>query len=478
MIDIKQIKNTKRQWKFKSKVEDDIIELELNLLQFSLTNKFEIVADIFKEMNKKVPEFSLWFHNLLKDYIDNDYDENIILKSAPDFVKYSKEYIKIKNVDFSKFVDNKKSTKSSILFEEKDIEVIAITSTALKLSSIFFYESNLKVNDNIQRSLYSVFIKECIDNKTTDKIFQLVKARTYKSSITDRFMWNLIKMSVLETPETNVMSVFNFMMTNLISLLDININPVHYLIRVADDSVRWMFCEVYKEKIVYGETFSGADDIYSSSVNSESFYIYCCNDVIAKASKAGLNILEQEYGIDEDDLLDIKERLDSVNHINPTMKWVILPIASKVLEIPYKYLLTASPKHIILIGVLLYYLGEDIFCKKYPILSNFLKCYPEKPGIIFSKSSYKLRDVDELLSNDIPMFGLNSRKLKFEVISPICGILSASKRYVANVIDGEKINKITYNDLEADATQFYVKLYSNQLQPDFEELKLKLDEIL
>lgn len=477
MIELKKKNNTKRSWKMVVyKGNKKPIELELNLLQFSLPNRFDVVQDLFKDLNKLSPKFSSWMYDTLKSYIDSEYNAELILKEKDKFIQFANEYIDLKEIDFDSFVDPKKSSKSSILFDATDIRSIALASTCLKMSSIFFYDSQLKVPDNIQRSLYNAFISECIENKTTDKIFQLIRARTYKSSITDRFMWNLIKMTVLETPETNVMNVFNFLTTNLISLLDIEVNPVHYLIKVADDSVRWMFCEVYKERIIYGESFGGTDDIFGASVSKESFHIYCCNDVIAKAAKAGLQILKDNYGIDDESFIDLKDRLEQVTYIDPSMRLFTLPIASKVLDIPYRFLLTASPKHIVLIGVLLHHIAEDTLVERYPILSDFLLCYPEKTGFLITKSSYKLRDVDLILKDNTPMFGLNSRKLKFEVISPICGILSASKKNVSSIIDGRKLSKITYADLENDASDFYTKLYGNELTETFEDMKNKLDE--
>jgi hypothetical protein len=479
MIELRKKKNKKRNWKLIiSKSNCDNIELDLDLLQFSLTNRFDVVQSLFKDINKHLPHISDWLSDVINSYIASGYNAELILKESDNMIKYANEYIDHKNIDFDKFVDVKKSSKNSILFDDKDIRAIGLAATCLKLSSIFFYDKTLKVPDNIQKALYSKFIDDAIKLNTTDKIFQLIRARTYKSSITDRFMWNLIKMTTLETPETNVMNVFNFLMTNLISLLDIEVNPVHYLIRVADDSVRWLFCEIYKEKIIYGDFFGGSEDIYGAAVNKESFYIHCCNDVLSKAAKAGLNVLETSYGIKDDDFLDLKDRLDNISFIDPSMKLFNLTVLSKVLEIPYKYLLTASPRHLVLASVLMYHLAEDMLVEKYPVLSEYLMYHPEKTGFVIFKSSYKLRDVDLVLQNQTPIFGLNSRKLKYDIISPICGILSASKKNISCIVDGKTMPKITYLDLERDVTDYYTKLYSNNLNSIFDKIRVRLDQYL
>jgi hypothetical protein len=479
MITLEQIENEKRAWQLKiTKGNRAPIDIKLNLQQFSLTNKYEVVKELFEELNELLPRFNGWYYDLLKEYIDSGYNSEIIKQNALKFKEFASQYVKKKNIDFSSFVDIKKSSKTSILFLEDDMKAIAIASTCLKLYSPFWYDSTLKVPDNVNKEIYNIFLDQCITQDTTDKIFQLIRARTFRSTLTDRYMWELIKLTVLETPETNVMSVFNFLMINLIALLDITVNPVHYLIRIADDSVKWMMKEVYKERIVYGESYGGTEDIFGASVTKESFHIYCCNDVISKCAAAALRILEEEYDLDYDQFMEVKDRLDSVTYLDPTMRLLILPIASKVLEIPYRYLITSPPKHVVLIGVLLYHLAEDTLIKNYPILSEFLMCYPQKTGFLVTKSSYKLRDIDTVMEDDTPIFGLNSRKLKFELISPICGILSASKKNLACILDGLPLSKITYNDLETDGTEFYTKLYSNKLDGSFTQMREKLDNYI
>ncbi len=479
MITLNPVKDAKRSWTLTiDKSNKPQISIDLSLLQFSLTNKYEVVKNLFEELNTLIPKFSNWYYDLMQEYIASDYNSEIIKNNAANFKDFAAQYITKKNINFSSFVDIKKSSKTSILFLEDDMKAIAIASTCLKMYSPFWYDTNLKVPENINKEIYNIFLQECISQDTTDKIFQLIRARTFRSTVTDRYMWELIKLTVLETPETNVMSVFNFLMTNLIALLDVTVNPVHYLIKIADDSVKWMMKEVYKERIVYGESYGSTEDIFGASVTKESFHIYCCNDVISKCAAAALSLLESEYDLDYDQFMDIKDRLDSVTYLDPAMRLLILPLASKVLEIPYRYLVTAPPKHVVLIGVLLYHLAQDSLLNTYPILSEFLMCYPQKTGFLITKSSYKLRDIDTVMEDNTPIFGLNSRKLKFELISPICGILSASKKNLASILDGCQLSKITYNDLEKDATDFYTKFYSNKLDPVFADMREKLDSYI
>jgi hypothetical protein len=82
------------------------------------------------------------------------------------------------------------------------------------------------------------------------------------------------------------------------------------------------------------------------------------------------------------------------------------------------------------------------------------------------------------MQDSTPIFGLNSRKLRFEIISPICGILSASKKNLASILDGYPLSKITYTNLEADGIEFYTNFYSNKLDKTFDKMRLLLDSYI
>lgn len=469
----------KRVWTLSLKKDGcEDIELNIRLGQSSLSNKFEVVSTTMDEFTELIPEFSDWYYDLLKKYIDSKYNSELVRDSAPELIEYAKQYISLKEVDFSSFVNRKKTSSTSILFDEEDIQNIAVTSTCLKVFSIFTYDTTLRVPENINKSIYNSFVSDCIEYGTTDKIFQLIRSRNFRSSTTDRYMWELIKLRTLEDPETSVMSVFNFFMTNLVSLLDVTQNPIYFLVKIVDDSLRWMMKEIYREKVIYDESYTSSEDVHGSFVHKDIFHVYCCNDLISKAAKLGMKLLEEEFEITDTEFIYLKERLDGIKTLDPALRLFTLPIISKVFNVPYNTLKTAPPKHIVLIGSLLYILGKNTLCKDYPVLSEFLLLCPIKSNTVISRSSYKLRDITTILKDDTPLFGIASKKLKYDIISPICGILNASKKNLINIVDGQYINKITYSDLEDDVIKFYTNLYANGLNTTFLTLQKEFDDRL
>lgn len=473
----KKIKNDWVMYFYDKKKDKETEVCELKLLPSSMTNKFYIVANFFEDISNTVPNFAVWYFTMLKNYIDSGYNSEIIYEEVPNFIEFSRKYVQSKNVDFSSFVDYKKVSKTSIVFNEDDIMELVVTSTCLKMYNIFTREETLRVPDNIDKMIYSKFIEKCCEIGTTEKIFQMIKSKTYRSTNTDKYMWDVIRLNVVETPETYTLDVFNFLMNNLLSMLDINSNPVPFFVSVVSDSLRWMMVSVYKERIIYGETFGGSSDIYGTVFSKESLNIYCCNDVIESAAKAGVEILEREYDVSEDRFLDIRRDLDNLNRITPTMRYVILPIASRVLEIPYNYLLTAPPKHIMLIGILLHHCAKDIMDIQYPILTEFLVTHPQDGNSDVFRSSYTFKNLPPILSdNTNKIFGLNnSLEMTFSITSSICGILTACKKDLQSIVTGKKVSKINYSDLEHDVFQFFAKLYSNNLNTMLEKLKDRVD---
>ena len=478
MLKFVQDKKDKRKWAIIELGEDSTFKnqiINLELIPSSLTNKFTIVTNLIEELSETMEEFEPWFKGLIKTYTENAYDSSIIFDNIATFIEISEKYIDSKDIEFSSFSRSDKSSKTSILFTADDIRTIAISSTALKLYAIFAYDLTLKLPENIHKQAYEKLIQSCIDKEITTKIFHLVKSRIYRSSITDRYMWDLIWVSVLETPETYVMTIFNFIMSNIISTIAPERNPIPFIVSIVDDSIRWMMRSVYKDRVLYGEAFGGSDDIYGSSISKDSFQVICCNDVIGKAASIGMDLLENEYKLEQKDYEGIRDRLDSVDLLYPNMKLIILPIVSKVLEIPYKYLLTCPPKHALLCGVFMSHLAKGVLDTKYPIIYEFLLSTPKTMSTVSTRSSYKIKKLDNVINRDARIFGFSAKKLKFDIMSSLCGVSNSSKRNLVSLITGDTISKIGCFDLEADVISFFSDLYSDGLEEEIKEMRRKAD---
>lgn len=443
----------------------------------NLTNNFINVSKFLDEMVETDSEFTEWFSNFFTEYVSSSYDSEIFIKNVDKFLLYSDKYINSKNVDYAKFVDKTKKNNTSILFDEKDIRAISLSSTALKLYSIFWYDTILRLPDNIHRIVYNELIKPCVELKTTDKIYQIIKSRTCRSYYTDKYMWNIIKLSLLESPENYTMLVFNYLMSSLFATLNPESNPIPFIVGVVDESIGWLLSSVYNKKIIYNEAFAGSDEIYGSGVHQNQIKIMCCNDTVGKASRISLEIVESSYGLDEEQLEKFRDRIEKVNMIYPYMKRLNMMILSEVLDIPFSFLEKSSPKHLILCGILMYECAKGIFDYRYPILMEYLLCCPEDSSIIAVKSSYRIKQIKLILNeNEKKTFGFPNRYFRYLVLSSICGILNASKRNLVYMTDGSNIVKFNYLDLEEEVVSFFTDYYSGNLKEDFQKMRIKLDK--
>jgi len=473
MIRLEASPDSKRKWDVYSE-EEHLTTLDLE--STSITNKFEIVKDLISKFNDAVPGFSEWYNNLVLDYIDNNYNAEILINNKEKFLEYSIAYVDNYDIDFSKFVNRKKSSKSSILFDEKEIRAINIASCGLKLYSIFYNDKNMKPSENLHKIIYEEIIKICYEEKITDKIYELVRSKTYRSSITDRYMWGILGVLINETPDSFSMNIFNSLMINFIPLINIDVNPIVFLVSIIDDGIKWLMKNSFREKIIYGESYGTSGDAYGNSLNKESFHYYACKDTLIKVSKAAIDYLYEDGYMTVDNILSIYSRLENSKDIPITHKIFNLPVISYILDIPYKILAVASPKHIMLISILLYRLGH--LKDKYPILSSYLISVPEDSDKVSIWSTYKIKNIERIINNDIHIFGFQSPSFKYSLLSPICGILSSNRKGLIDVLTGEYLNKQQFYEIEKEAIDFYSKLYGHKHTELFDTIKQHVLDII
>lgn len=476
MLSIKPLEGKRKYKVVDLSNNEESILAELDLINHSITNKFQIVIDLVDEMCAEIEGFEGWFKILLMNYISSKNSE-LVYESVDKYLEFSEKYVDSKNIDFNNFVNLSKVSPTSIVFYPEDIRALAISSTALKLYSILFCDIELRLPDNMHKKVYDGLIQPCVEREVTVKIFQLIRSRTYRSSITDRYIWGFIKTVLFEDPDSYVMTIFNFLLEKILALINIEQNPIPFIIGTADDSIKWLTRSLFKDRTIYGEIFGGTEDLYGSSLSKESFYIFCCNDTIAKAAKCGMDLLESEYNLDDNEFSDVQGRIEKVNHLCPAVLYVTFPIASRVLEVPYKFLLTIPPKHSVLIGLFLYVIAEEILSSRFPALSEFLISCP-KDNLIYTKSQYKMRHVILVINDPNPIFGFSSPYFKYKLLSAIIGILNASKKNLVDTVTGDRLRRVRNFCLEDEVTRFYNELYSGRLDSTFENIRKMADRLL
>jgi len=454
---------------------------DIELLSGTLFKKFKSnVADFICDMSKTLDDtFTHWFCGMIYEYIERGNDGNFIIQNVPGFTDFVKKYLDIKNYNYDSYINKSKSSKTSIVFLPEEIRGICELSLCLKLFSIFFNSTNLAVDDNVKKFVYSEFIKICPPNTLT-KLYEMIKSRVLRSSVTDKFMWIMLEMSSQETPERYSLSMYNFLM-KMLPTVDISKNPIPYFIKIVDDSIKWMIRSVFTEKFVYGEIYNTSSNITGSSFDKDTIEIYCCNDVLCKCSMKALEILEKEFfeNIDKEENIDndLKMRINKIENITSLMRLVTLPIINKVLDIPYKYLIYNSPKHVFLTGLLIGFKSKE-YLGMYPVIYDSLfSLQNEEMSIV--KSSYNIKNIEYVINEEnSKIFGLGSPEMKYNIMSNLCGVISNYRKNSINIITGKEFKRKNFNEIEKDVIGFYLKFYSNDLDFIFKNIRNEIDKIL
>ena len=459
-------------------MSNDEILTVLDMVASTVTNKFYLVTNFLEEMSKASENFSSWFEKFIKEYVEKN-DFEVVVKNVPDIKKYVQEYLDWKKIDFSKFVDETKAKKSSILLSATEIEEIIRLSCCLKVYAIISNAENLKLSRDHHKIIYNMFAEEILNSETIFKIFNVVKTKTFRYNMTDKYMWNYIKMVQCKSIDVHVIEIFNFIMNQILILCEPERNPVIYFIGVIDESIKWFLGSIYKGSIIYDDSIS-TEDIQSS--NTDNLKTYCYNDTLGRLkaisyekikdhiSKPNLvNFDEDELNV-EDQYVDIQKRLELVKHISPLSDYFIFPILSKVTGIPYNHFKTLSPDHTILLSVYIQKILRNVFKNNYRSIISLLNYYPlERPSMA---TTYKLKDMEDFVNTANKVrnfFGIDTKIILGNMIGNFVGKISRTK--FVNIFDGKELGGIPLSKIEEEMINFYIYLFANKLDPEMIKIK-------
>lgn len=500
----------KRQWNIVD--EDGDVIYELSLAATSLGNKFEIVAELIQGMEGLEVEmydgyilFDDWIEGLILDYKESNFNANLIYEAVPVIIEFAKKYVDSQNIDFSKFVDVKKATKTSIIFHESDIKELIISSTCLKLYGLFSCDVDLRPPHNLNNKIFKELTKNCSTSGVIRKIFDLISSKVFSSYSTDRSLWDLSLVKSSESPDNYIMTIFNHMIANLIATASVDANPIPYINSIIEKSIKWLMQSAHKD-MVYSDVVS-IQDMHSNSISANTFNIFTCNDLIGKIAANTLEIISKEYCRSEFELDLFNTRIEKVRNIYPYMKLFNLVICSEVLDIPYNHLLTISPKHAILLSIMMRYVQNKtgIFEIEYPHLNHFLLAVPyirlnnerisivdgDKEDVLYdgtkdkngcrtiftsTKSSYKLREFEHMINTKHKIFGFQILQFRHSILAGICGVLSASKKDLINSINNKSLATINNTNLERNTIDFFNAHYNGDHVQQYQEMSDFIDD--
>jgi hypothetical protein len=458
-------------------------KVNLPLSTSSITNKFYIIKNFVEGASKTLGKpFDNWLVSFLKASLNETTRAKTIIDNLEILKKFSDTYITSRKIDFSMFVDESKAKKNSILFSAVEIEKIIRLSSYLKLYSLASNTETLKPSGVVHKEVYNKLAKEVIETEIVRKIYDVIKTKTFRYNLTDRYMWKYIENVQGKDIGIHVVEIFNFIINNILILCEEDKNPITYFVGTVDESVKWFLRSVYKSSIVYEDTIS-TEDI--QGINVDNLRTYSFNDslgrlkIIAfekiyKSLEKRLPMkLEAEHKEDEF-IVQFHERLAEVENVSPICETLVYPILSKMTDIPYAHFKTLSPEHSVVISVYLQDLLKRVFGSEYSSLFSLLSYYPQKSPAI--STTYKIKDIEEYINiQDVSksFFGFNTKLLPNIFMSHYIGRISRIE--FNNIFDGRKLAGIPLSKIETDTVLFYTNYFSGALLPKIKELAKLMD---
>lgn len=453
---------------------------DINLISSSVTNKFFIVTGFIEKVAAHCgKDFDEWFEEFLTSYRDNEEKRfKIMEKHVPQIKLFVDSYLEFANIDFSQFVDESKAKKSSILFKADEIEKIIKLSSYLKLYAVVSNSAEFKLDQRRHKIIYNMFATEVIDSEIIYKIFGVVKTKTFRYNLTDRYMWDYIKMIQCKTIDIHVVEIFNFIMNSILILCEEDRNPIIYFVSVVEESINWFLRSVYKGSIIYDDSIS-TEDIHGLNVNNLKTYSF--NDTLGRLKGVAYgkiyDMLEKPAAMSlseastDRSITEFQSRVTNIQYISPICECLAFPILSRLTNIPYAHFKTLSAEHAAVLSVYVHKLLRKVFKNQYVNLFSLLDYYPNDKVAI--ATTYKLKAIQNFvnLQNDVnDFFGFKTKILPWKILSFFVGRISRIQ--FDNIITGERLVGIPLSKVEVDMIQFYSRLFSSdRLDVEIQQMK-------
>ncbi len=461
-----------KQW---TVIDEKHEPIKLMLLSSSVTNKYFIVTKFIEGVAELCgEEFSDWFMKLLTDCEDEELRPKAIIDNIPKLKEYVNKYLDYRQIDFSQFVDITKAKKNSILFMPDEIETIIRLSCYLKIYSAISNNEKLKLGQTLHREVYNKLASEIVESDVVRKIYDVIKTKTFRYNLTDRFMWEYIKNVQGKDIGIHVVEIFNFIMNHILILCEEDKNPITYFVGVIDESVKWFLRSVYKGSIVYDDSIS-TEDI--QGINTDNLKTYSFNDTLGRlkgiAYEKIYELLQKQVTLTVDnkpdesdkDIITFHERASEIEFISPLSETLIYPILSKMTQIPYHHFKTLSPEHSAVISVYMQNLFRLAFSTDYKDLFALLNYYPTRSPSL--TTTYKIKSVHEFIAaadKHQDFYGFNVKILPHTLLCHYVG--RVSRVDFRDLLSGRKLGGIPLSKIEHSMIQFFTLYFANKMEDE------------
>ena len=452
--------------------------VNIKLQASSITNKFNIIMDFIRRLSELHGDtFDKWLIAFIKNCGNEETRASVVSKNVDIIKTYCDQYMDAIPIDYTKFVDESKAKKNSILFSAVEIKEIIRLSLYLKIYSLISNSDGVHLGKRLHKEIYNKFASHVLETKIASKIFDVVKTKTFRYNLTDRFMWDYIKSIQCKDIGSHIIEIFNFIMNNIIVLCEEDKNPITYFVGVIDESVKWFLRSVYKGTVVYDDEIA-TEDIHGMNINNLRTYSF--NDTLGRLKSIAFEKIYEKIerdsilsmgdaASDDKSIIEFTNRLSTILFISPLCHCLVYPILSQMTQISYIHFKTISPEHA---AILSYYTGrmlQKVFKSDYRNLFDLLDYYPlTSPSI---NTTYKIKAVHDFIKiqdQTQNFFGFNTKIPPHKMLCHFIG--RVSRINFCQLLTGQKLSGIPLSKVEVDMVNFFTKFFAGEMKGKIVEL--------
>ena len=361
-----------------------------------------------------------------------------------------------------------------------------------KIYCLISYSTKHALGLNLHRQIYNELIADFIESDVVEKIYNIVKTKTYKYNMTDKAMWEYLKNFQGKSIDAHIGETFNFLLNNILVFCEYNMNPITFMVIVINNNSRWVLHSIYVHNIQYEGTLSTEDihTITSDNLKTYSYnqslgqlktlsYIkigkYVEKKILSEHLKTGTIIEEAilENKISEE-IVDINQRIEVIDKHSPIHHCLTFPLISQICEIPYYHMKTIDAKHACVLSMYLYQLLTNVFGDRYDNFFSILNYGAKSEPAVSTTFSTKSGEQMINLANDHRFYTFNSKIIMDKLIRHFIGVLSRNKDGYINLLTGETKTSFPISKIEPEIIEFYIYFWDNVLDEQIGKIRKKI----
>jgi len=503
-----KIETPENQKKVIVSYKDDSIEYDLGG-SISILNKYNTIVDFINkiiEVDDKdyVTEFSEWLWNVINEY-DTAYENDIkrinntkkdgfedsscdrydvLYKNIDKLKKYVKDFYDKINFDFTQFTSFANLKDNNIKFDEGEIRTILEVSCYMKIYCFISYSTKKALGQSLHRKIYNILINDFYETEIIEKIYNIVKTKTYRYNMTDRSMWEYLKNFQGKTIDAHIGETFNFLMNNIIVFCEYDKNPITFMVIVINNNSRWVLHSIYVQNIQYEGQLS-TEDIHT--ITSDNLKTYAYNEVLghlkslaykkihASIKKNTNTNLDDATDIVGDKIIKLNNNIDSMTIHAPIHHCLTFPLISKICDIPYYHMKTISASHSCILSLYLYKLLTEKNITPHNKFHDFFEIL--NYGVIKNpavSTTFQIKYGEHFinLANEFNNFyTFKNKTILHKVICHFIGVISRNKNGYINLYTGEIRDGFSVNKLESSLIEFYIYLFAGKFDDTIDKIR-------